>query len=85
MGPAGQSSIPTFFLDPREIVLMFKDLHEGSFAMAAHIKYPPVEVFKTRIQNFKMQHTGTPLANFQEADSILEAKKQFLSLFELIN
>jgi hypothetical protein len=85
MGPAGQSNTPTFFLDPREIVLMFKDLHEGSFAMAAHIKYPPVEVFKTRIQNFKMQHTGTPQANFQEADSILSAKKQFLGLFELVN
>jgi len=47
MGPASSSSAsPQFFLDPREIVLMFKDLHEGSFAMAAHIKYPPQDTFK---------------------------------------
>ena len=46
MGPGGNATTPQFFLDPREIVLMFKDLHEGSFAMAAHIKFPPGDTFK---------------------------------------
>ena len=82
-GPTNQASgVANFFLDPRELVLMFKDLHEGSNAIAMHIKYPPPDTFKQVHSKLKMRSGH---AIMKEEDALTEAKKRFMGIFEEIN
>jgi hypothetical protein len=58
-GPSTSNSPSgNFFLDPREIVLMFKDLHEGSYAISGHLKYGTAhktDIFKAIFDEIRMK------------------------------
>jgi hypothetical protein len=86
-GPSTSNSPSgNFFLDPREIVLLFKDLHEGSYSISGHLKYGTAhksDLFKGIYDDIKMKSNDKIGKSYEQ--SLQEAKQKFLPLFESIN
>ena len=72
-------------MDPRELILMFKDLNEGSFALQQHIKGLAPDTFKQVYNKIKMRSQDPAIKERREEDALYEAKHHFLGLFEEIN
>lgn len=72
-------------IDPRELILLFKDLYDSSPTIRKyHVKQQPRHFLKQLLQNIKMNSMGAD-SNFDEIDKHREAKEAFRGLLEILN
>ena len=70
-------------IDPRELILLFKELYESSYKLRDEMLMRKPAYFMPKI--IEQVNLNTQTRGFQPLEKLTQAKRHFLSLFEVLN